>query len=192
MNEPAKEISLFVGQKIQFLSHAQESTVKSTLAQLRRGIGKHPGGTPQIWNLTLENLPDSLLSKDSQGSPTIGEWAAHITLTLFALHQQGHDIRAELMSRDEGKFGKAVRKLVENDDDLPRIKRRFDATVTSDNVEEISHHLRGLVQLLKANSIPLDYPGLAHDLYWFQIQKTRDNIRLKWGQDFYRYQKEEG
>jgi CRISPR system Cascade subunit CasB len=53
-------------------------------------------------------------------------------------------------------------------------------------VEEVSHHLRGLIQLLKAGNIPLDYPSLAEDLYQFQFPEMKDSVRLQWGRQFYR------
>ena len=51
---------------------------------------------------------------------------------------------------------------------------------------ELSHHIRGLVQLFKAKSVKLDYIRLAEDLYWFQDTNKRKNVQLKWGEDFYR------
>jgi len=191
MNEQTNDAFLFVKRKIHYISQLPESAAKSTLAQLRRGAGKHPGSSPELWEITLDGLPESFISKEWQGQPTNGEWAVHIALTLYALHQQGHHYKTDSMSKDGEKFGRAIRKLAPTSDDLPRIKRRFDAAVTSESIEELSHHLRGLIQLLKADSIRLDYPDLSQDLYWFQTQKIRDSIRLKWGQDFYRYQKEE-
>ena len=83
--------------------------------------------------------------------------------------------------------GTALRKLVRDDDDENRIKRRFDKVATADSMEEISHHLRGLIQLMKAEDIPLDYPGLAEDLFRFQNPELRDTIRLKWGREYYSF-----
>jgi len=191
MSEKVKEPYTFVKQKIQSLLYAPESTISRTLAHMRRGIGKHPGSTPWLWDVTLAGLPESMLSSNYYGDPTYGEWAVHTAMTLFALHQQSHDPKSAPMSKDGEEFGKAIRKLVAQEDALPRIKRRFDAMITSDNMSEVSHHLRGLIQLLKSKHIPLDYPSLAQDLYWFQVQKTRDNVRLKWGQDFYYIEKKE-
>lgn len=189
MNDAASLVSDFVWRKIQFLTKsADESATRATLARLRRGIGKAPGSMPEIWGPTLEGLPEQLLSKS--GTPTIAEWAAHTALTLYALHQQGKDLQQKTMSRKNVSLGLAIRRLVKTDDDEPRVKRRFDAAATSDNLEEFSHHLRGLVQLLKAEDIPLDYPALTKDLYWFQIPETKDSVRLRWGQDFYRVSKQ--
>ena len=56
-----------------------------------------------------------------------------------------------------------------------------------------------MIQLLRAakpDSIPLDYPQLAVDLYGLQCDALQlvqlpANIRLRWGQDLYRYEKNE-
>ena len=188
MENEATLASAFVRRRIQSITEStNESATRATLAKLRRGIGKPPGSMPEIWKVTLEGLPDGLLSKD--GAPTTSEWAVHTVLTLYALHQQGKDLQKSPMSCENVSLGCAIRRLVKSEEDEPRVKRRFDAAATSDNLEEFSHHLRGLVQLLKAEDIPLDYPALTKDLYWFQIPETRDSVRLSWGQDFYRNSK---
>ena len=178
----------FVSQKINYIKNfSNQSKIKSTLANLRRGIGKHPGSVPEIFEITLDGMPEQYVNASMEASDA--EWAAHTALTLFALHQQGCDIKIKCMNQEGTPFGKAIRKLASNEDDLPRVKKRFDSFVTSENKEETAYHLRGLVQLLKSGEIPLDYPALAEDLYKFI--KYPDNVRLKWGRDFYRYQKEE-
>ena len=54
---------------------------------------------------------------------------------------------------------------------------------------ECLHYLRGLIQLLRAEGIPLDYPALAYDLYRYQTPGGAQKARLLWGQDFYRMTK---
>ena len=185
MANEARQANDFVRYKIrQWTESKNDSTVKATLAKLRRGIGKTPGSVPELWDATLNGLSEDLISKD--GNPTRGEWAVHVALTLFALHQQGKDLKKQCMSRDGAYLGIAVRHLVQSEEAQNRIKRRFDSAVTSDSMEEFSHHLRGLIQLLKAGDIPLDYPALAEDLYRYQFPDQRDFVRLRWGQDFYR------
>ena len=74
------------------------------------------------------------------------------------------------------------------------VLRRFNALATAEEITEISHHLRGMIQLLSAakdGGIPLDYPQLAADLYELQCTdpryaQTPANVRLRWGQDLYR------
>ena len=74
------------------------------------------------------------------------------------------------------------------------VLRRFNALATAEEITEISHHLRGMIQLLSAakdGGIPLDYPQLAAELYELQCTdpryaQTPANVRLRWGQDLYR------
>ncbi|NLX24790.1 MAG: type I-E CRISPR-associated protein Cse2/CasB [Lentisphaerae bacterium] len=159
---------------------------KAMLANLRRGIGLSPGELPEIWGLIFADMPEEMLSTD--GTPTRAEWAVYTALTLFALHQQGHDPEKEPMTRAGQALGIAVRGLVPigDEDALKRIQRRFNAFATASGMDELVHHLRGLVQLLRAEGIPLDYPALAEDIFRYQFPEMQSSVRLKWGQDFYR------
>lgn len=189
MAEEAKLVKAFVDGRIAALANStNESAVRAKLANLRRGIGKAPGSIPQLWDVTLEGMPEELYSKN--GTPTRGEWAAYTALTLFALHQQGSDIKRQPMNAQGAALGAAVRRLVRPGEEDARVKRRFDAAVTSESIDELTHHMRGLIQLLKSESIPLDYPALGAELYYFQSDGARDSVRLRWGQDFYRQRKD--
>lgn len=185
MANKAKQAGIFVKHKIGALIHSKnESAMRAMLAKLRRGIGKPPGSMPELWPTTLDGLPEEL--SGNMGGPTRGEWAVHTALTLFALHQQGKELKGKPMCREGESLGSSVRRLVKSDDDEARVKRRFDVAATSDSPEEFANHLRGLIQLLKADDIPLDYPALAEDLYLFQFPDAKDSVRLRWGRDFYR------
>jgi len=187
----AKQAGWFVNQKITWLAEREnESATRATLARLRRGVAKAPGSLPDLWDVTLSGLPEGLLSKGEE--PTRGEWAVHTALTLYALHQQGKDVKKQCMNKEGESFGRAVRKLAEHDkNNEDAVRRRFNAMAISDSFERFSWYLRGLIQLLKAKDIPLDYSVLTEDLYWYQFPDRRDGIRLKWGQDFYRSAKKE-
>jgi CRISPR system Cascade subunit CasB len=182
----AKQARSFVKRKIiRMIESKAQSEVRATLAMLRRGIGKAPGSMPELWNVTFGGLPETLLSKNDE--PTKGEWAVHTALTLYALHQQGKDPGRQCMQKEGENLGVAARRLVDREkSNEEAVIRRFQSVALSDNFERLSWHLRGLVQLLKSKDIPLDYPALTEDLYWFHLNDRRDRIRLKWGQDFYR------
>ncbi len=186
MTREAKQASAFVKRKINSVTGTKsESATRAILARLRRGIGKAPGSLPDLWDVTLGGLPEELFSKDEE--PTYSEWAVHTALTLYALHQQGKNFEKQIMSIEGAFLGTAVRRLVESDHgNEDAVTRRFHAVAVSESFERLSWHLRGLVQLLRSKDIPLDYAALTEDLYWFQFQDRRDDIRLKWGQDFYR------
>jgi len=191
MEKQQATINEFVAAKINTLKKREESYSRSTLAKLRRGVGRSPGSMPDIWDFTLGDLPESWLSQS--GDPTPFEWAAHIAITLFALHQQGKDIRQSPMSESGGSLGSAVRRLISSRgaESESAIKRRFDTVITSSSAEELAFHLRGLISLIKSEGIPLDYPRLAGDLLRFQFQDQRDKVRLLWGQDYYFNRKRE-
>lgn len=179
------QISEFVHGRITRLKHTNnQSMIAAFLAKLRRGIGKEPGSHPEIWELTIAGLPESLQGIGDQ--PSYGERAVHTSLTLFALHQQGKDIKTKCMSESGVALGIAMRQLIQrNPDREAAIKRRFTAAVTADSYEELVWHLRGLIQLLRAEDVKLDYPLLAKDLFRFQLPDSRDRIRLQWGRQFY-------
>ena len=42
-----------------------------------------------------------------------------------------------------------------------------------------------MIQLLRREGIPLDYPQLAEDLYQYQFVDGAPNVRLQWGRDLY-------
>ena len=193
----------FVRQKLNELSMSNNAPkVRATLARLRRGVSLAPGADPDIWDITLAEIPVEIASVN--GEPTRGEWAIQTALTLFALHQQGRDIKTECMHQEdivlkddktiktEGvklhSFGSAVRRLAgeKDSDSFKAVRRRFNATVTSESIEEFVHHLRCMIQLMKASGVRLDYVALAREIYLFQNPENRDSLRLRWGQDFYR------
>ena len=69
--------------------------------------------------------------------------------------------------------------------------RRFNILATADSMPEISHYLRGMIQLLRREKIPLDYPQLAVDLYRLQFVESAPNVRLQWGRELYALKNEQ-
>lgn len=168
-----------------FASDPNAGRVRAQLATLRRGVGRKPGDMPDLWGLLFADMPEEMMSRTAE--PTAAEWAAYTVLTLYATHQQGTEINRQNMhtGQDAGRLGKAVARLVKNADDRERIARRFNAFATASDMTEAAHHLRGLIQLLRAEEIPLNYIRLAGDLYRFQNPEYAPDVRLSWGQDFY-------
>lgn len=89
-------------------------------------------------------------------------------------------------------LGKAVRRLVPYGDleVEARTLRRFNQMATSSDMDELTHHLRGMISLLRSHDIPLDYAALARDLFLYQTIEFQPKVRLKWGRDYYCYQQE--
>lgn len=188
----AKYIKEDVARRLHRLQTMPEHPQKAALANLRRGLGHAPGDLPALWGLILQDLPEELESKT--GIPTPAEWSIYLAMTLYALHQQGRALPGDNMHKPGIPFGQAVRGLVkegEAPEDSP-ILRRFNALATSASMAERAQHLRGIVQLLRAGGVPLDYVQLAEDLYWLQFPAYAPRVRLRWGQDYYRPIKKAG
>ena len=185
-----KEVGKYVGGQITILTaNMKYSGGKAKLANLRRGIGKVPGELPELWGSFLNGIHDELLG--TNGKPSRAEWAIYLSLTLFALHQQGN---SESVNAKNISLGKAAAGLMEkpnDDDERERVLRRLGPVVTAKDMSELSYHLRCMIQLLKSKGIRLDYIKLAEDIYDFQYEETRNNVRLRWGQDFYYNEKGE-
>lgn len=177
--------ALYVAKRLEEWGNiSDDRTIKAILAKLRRGVGCAPGEKPELWNLLFDRFPEELMSKN--GEPTRAEWSVSTTLSLYALHQQGRDLRMEPMHVKGMPLGSSIRQIAENEDQLPAVRRRFTAFATSSDMRECAYHLRGLVQLMRVEGIPLDYVQLTKDLYWFQNQGDAQKVKLRWGQDFYR------
>ena len=58
--------------------------------------------------------------------------------------------------------------------------------VTAGSFEELSHYLRQMIKILKANAAnpSVNYPKLANDLFWMQKGK-QDNILMDWARAYY-------
>lgn len=80
------------------------------------------------------------------GEPSRSEWAIYISLTMFALHQQGS---SETVHCEGRSLGSAAADLMEEktDENRERIMRRFGPVVTAKDMPELSHCIRGLVPL---------------------------------------------
>ena len=171
--------------KLERLRTLPENQCRAELAELRHGIGHAPGELPAIWGAFLTDLPEEFYRNDGNASPA--EWAVYTALTMFALHQQGKDRRSEPMHAQNISLGAAANRLIKNEsEDRERVARRFYAAATASDMQELAHYLRGLVTLLRAENIPMDYVRLAADLYFFQNPDTADSVRLRWGEDFCR------
>jgi CRISPR system Cascade subunit CasB len=72
-----------------------------------------------------------------------------------------------------------------NQDAEERVLRRFNQMATSSDMVELAQHLRGIIELLRANGIPLDYVDLSGDLYNYQLVDYQNTVRLKWGREYY-------
>jgi len=168
---------------------------KSSLAMLRRGVGKKLGDIPNLLEYVM--LPGN----DESCKMQQAEKAVYTAITLYAFHQQGsaefvgtkHNAQGEAGEENSRKsFGAAVKQLVSaNQDNKNAVTRRLDQVLTSKDLTELAIHARALIGQMKQAGIHLDYGMFAKDLFWFQQPDYRRNVILKWGKDYYRYTEEE-
>ena len=179
-----QDVKLYAAQQLHRLQSLPDNQRRAELAKLRRGIGHAPGELPELWGSFLLGMPESF---QGRSAPSAAEWAVYLALTLYAMHQQGND---RPMNCPGNTLGRAVRQLAERnsagqDWTEASVLRRFNALATADSMPEVLHHLRGMIQLLRREGIPLDYPQLAEDLYQYQFVDGAPNVRLRWGRDLY-------
>jgi CRISPR system Cascade subunit CasB len=162
-----------------FLRDHRDPAAAAALARLRRGAGKPPGALLDILEFTTA---DEFIVGDE---PSPHEHAAHVAMTLYALHQQS---RGERMHRRGHGLGAALRALHTGDPKkLPDpLTRRFRMLGTADSFGELAYHLRGAVQLLRAGAVALDYGLLADQLDRWQQPGGPARVQLRWGREFYR------
>lgn len=196
--EDRRALEYYVGSRIERIQSqltGESKRPRAQLAQLRRAVALRPGELADTWEIEIGGLPTSLVGKGDEDA-TPGEWASHLALGLYAVHQQSVTLgmcrktkreSSELhgLGHAASKFASICRKNNKGEqleqDEMPR---RFAALVTAQNIEEVAHYARQLVQQLKVEEIPLDYGGLAGQLYAFQFDQVRDRVRLEWAREF--------
>ncbi|WP_390905009.1 type I-E CRISPR-associated protein Cse2/CasB [Nesterenkonia marinintestina] len=159
----------------------------ATRAQLRNAVGRSPEQSLMAWTTVVGKLlpefPDDWTSTDE---PSRQEWAAFTALTHWAMHQQAIPSAMHVTAKNRGhNFGHSVGRLAvaRNSEST---KARFDALLLSPGEASTLHHLRSLVQLLRASSISTDYGLLAEDLAALRRPGGRQRVALRWGRGFAR------
>lgn len=163
----------------------------AALAACRRGLGKKPMDVPAMWPYVVRVTERASGSSDHW--PYRVEAAVHHTLALYATHQQG---KSDPMHRRSDadhpgpRFGRACRTCAQSRGERDRpdegVRRRFYSAATADSLDELIGHLRGLVTLLRGESIPVDYVRLAADLAAWPNPEWRNSVRRRWGRDYER------
>jgi CRISPR system Cascade subunit CasB len=169
------------------------SSTRATLANLRNSIGRDFSQSIEIWPIMFKYLPDQFLSKS--GTVTKSERAILSSLQLYALYQQG--VPSSVLMNQENKYrqniGGSLQRL-RNSTDTVAEDRRFNALITASSFEELIHHLRQMIQLLKSTTktdgiVKIDFSKLATDLYFWQNDEHRERTKLQWAQSYYRIAK---
>ena len=178
VNDQIKE---YMGHKIAELQNNSPSS-KANLAILRRGLGKDISDCPESWEYIYKDLPKELAGNGNWISNP--ERAIYVSLTLFAMHQQG---QSHSVHNREVKFAEALASIITEKTEKAVI-RRFNTLITSDGMLEFTNHLRSMIQLIKASEKKsgFDYVQFASDLSRFQSPDGMKEVKIRWGKQFYR------
>jgi CRISPR system Cascade subunit CasB len=184
----------------------------ATLARLRRGAGRPVEAVPDLWGLTgMDDLVQRLDTLPGEESKHLNldhaEGALHLSMTLWALHQQSHQ-DMDMHVRGRG-LGSAVRALMTKKarpggaasqqpaGDVPSapaatggeldepLRRRFVRVSTATVLPVLGQRLREIVVLLRGADVPLDYALLAGQVYRWQTPRRRADVHRAWGRDFH-------
>lgn len=182
MPKPKIQVRQYAQWKISMLEKQRgESQGRAAMANLRRGVGHVPGELPLLWGAFLAGMPEELRSPN--GEPSRGEWAIYTALTLYAMHQQG---KPDSVQVEKVSLGRAALHLAGGSkEEMERVWHRLNLVAQADDMQEMSYRLRQLVSLFKAKGVGLDYALLAADLYEYQFDSSANQVRLRWGQDFF-------
>lgn len=167
---------------------------KAIFANIRNSINKDSSVNMDALAFVFQNIPEEFLGFNKNLNDY--EKAILTAVQMYALHQQAKTDSVFKIEYDEGEkrqnLGDALKTVRDKEDNTKSIDRRFNSMITSSNFEELSHHLRQMIKLLKAKSdAKVDYASLADDLYWF-LKNQREGFKIKWSRSYYKSNKKEG
>lgn len=170
-------------------NRVHDSKGKAILSNLRNSIGKDISQVPLIWPIFFENLPEDYMKTNKF---EIEEKIILTVMQLYSIYQQSED--NSLFSSEGIEFCEALRRI-RSIDNSEALDRRFNVMITATTYDEILHHLRQMLKLLKSKSKikeKINFARLGQDLY--KIVKFNDKkTMIKWGKQYYYFvNKEEG
>lgn len=157
-------------------SDGKEKGDRAALAALRRGLGKKPGEAAEMFPILLPILPQGELSRRD-------ERIVFLVASLFALYPDAPHWPETARQRWQRNLGASLRRLAEQTDSEGP-ERRTVALLNSD-VADLSHHLRGIITLLKSakSPVPVDWARLIWDLQdWLNAERR---VQKDWASGFW-------
>ncbi|OXZ31237.1 type I-E CRISPR-associated protein Cse2/CasB [Finegoldia magna] len=172
-------------------STRDKPSTKAIFANIRNSINKDSSVNMDALAFVFKNIPEEFLGYNKNLNDY--EKAILTAVQMYALHQQAKTdsvLKLDYKERESRKnLGDSLNSMRKNNDKDKAIDRRFNAMITSSNFDELSHHLRQMIKLLKAKSdAKVDYASLADDLYWF-LKNQREGLKIKWSRTYYKFNK---
>lgn len=146
-----------------FLMKLVKDDNRAALAHLRRGLGKKPG-------TTMEMFP--YISPFIQSSYRNEENAYFLIASLVGLYPDAKQTPSNL--------GVSLDSIEEKS---PSIEKRFVALLNSDK-EDLPNHLRHIISLLKSKEAPINWSQLLSDIKNWDDEKA--NVQRNWAKGFWR------
>ena len=149
---------------ITFLLSLKEN--RGALAALRRGLGRTPGTTPEMYPYIVPWLPDKVSAQM--------EAAYYLTAALFAYHP---------VNTLSGNLGDHLRATINGGGNEQATERRFVALLQC-HPDDLPGHLRHAVSYLKSKEQPVNWQQLFEDLLkWDHPQRF---VQKRWAGSFWR------
>ncbi|MCP2261240.1 CRISPR-associated protein, Cse2 family [Streptoalloteichus tenebrarius] len=146
------------------------------LAVLRTGLDRPAGTVFALVPFYTSPIDDHAARR---GEVSVEQAAEHVALALFGLHQQG---QRSPMHKPGLSVGRALRRLRQTGRFAEEaLDRRVAATVNATSVSAFAYRLRGLVDQLRTQGIPLDYDLLLQDVLDWHYSDGRQRVRRRWG-----------
>ncbi|MBM6868152.1 type I-E CRISPR-associated protein Cse2/CasB [Collinsella tanakaei] len=197
VSQAALQVGAYVARKVAGLQSALLGTGSATasargsLARLRR-LDKPSGGSwATAGGEIFLGLPELDLSKRDEDRMLR---AVKVALKLYALHQQSQQKPMAITKKDDEQneppfrrsFGWSCRAIEYDLDEASGVVRRMASVEAARDFAGIETCLRGLIQLMRAEDVQVDYCQLGRDLYLLQFDGYRDEVFMRWSRDYYR------
>jgi len=159
VNEAVKADAGVIG----YLKDLVKRQDRAALAHLRRGLGKRPGESMEMYPYVGRFISEKTNESHDR--------AVFLTAALFADYSDA--------SQGIGDLGRSVRQMADTSDS---IERRFVALLDAET-DELHYYLRQMVGLLKANGIAVNWNTLFEDIrYWGSPNR---NVQRRWARSFW-------
>lgn len=164
---------------------------KGALAGLRSASSLQARQAVSIWPMVLAGIDDDDLKNKRLPKIRKIENSMFIALKCYAIYQQANEQNVYAPAKNA--FAKenlfcALSRLRLAEESQKAANRRVSAILSSSNFENVVDGIVHLLQILKSKYkyLQIDYPRLADDLYYFQLNSSASrNVCLHWGEQYY-------
>lgn len=155
----------------------QYREASGALQALRRGAHAEPGSAPEMWPYYTR------LTKG--GKLTTSLRTEHVCLVTYGFHQQSISYSAHQPAVSFGRALNALRNAGAHSESA--IDAHVQQLASAQQAAELAHHLRAIVQLMRATKKPIgfNYTQLFHDLVSLQQESQAGRVRRRWGSAYY-------